>query len=94
MLGVYARSASDAWAVGTIDFDSDPKPLIMHWNGTAWRQVASPVASGTLAAVAGDPAGNLWVSGGNSLSRATLLSYNGQRWRVVYGPKCATPTRT
>jgi hypothetical protein len=47
-VGVSARSGSDAWAVG---FDSSyytpdvEDTLTLHWNGTAWTQVASPTPS-------------------------------------------------
>jgi hypothetical protein len=36
--GVAALSASNAWAVGS---DAN-NPLILHWNGKAWRRVAAP----------------------------------------------------
>jgi hypothetical protein len=93
LLGVWARSATDAWAVGTIDFDSAPKPLILHWDGALWRRVTAPVAAGSLAAVAGDPAGNLWVSGETPVPPyieypgSLFLRYTGGRWTVAYGPK-------
>lgn len=93
LLGVWARSATDAWAVGTVDYDSAPKPLIMHWDGVVWRRVSAPVAAGSLAAVAGDSAGNLWVSGANPVPPyirypgSLFLRYTGGQWSVAYGPK-------
>ncbi|AVT30864.1 hypothetical protein C6361_16770 [Plantactinospora sp. BC1] len=93
LLGVWARSATDAWAVGTADYDSAPKPLIMRWNGTTWRRVTAPVAAGSLGAVAGDQAGNLWISGANPVPPyveypgSLFLRYTGGRWSAAYGPK-------
>jgi len=42
--GVSAVSARDAWAVGSYNDTTTgaSKTLILHWNGTAWRQVKSP----------------------------------------------------
>ena len=93
LLSVWARSGSDAWAVGTQDYDSAPKPLILHWNGSSWQRVTAPVAGGTLAAVSGDSSGNLWVSGGNPVPPyiqypgSLFLRYAAGRWSTVYGPK-------
>src|SRR5262249_46482026 len=41
--GVRVVSASDAWAVGDYaDGGLSKKTLILHWNGAAWKRVASP----------------------------------------------------
>jgi hypothetical protein len=82
--GVWARTATDAWAVGTIDFDSAPKPLVLHYDGVSWQRVTVPPAAGTLAAVAGDAAGNLWISGGNP--RPPYITYPGYRTRRLTRP--------
>jgi hypothetical protein len=39
LIGVYAASGQDVWAVGcTKTFASTKaKPLVLHWNGTAWK---------------------------------------------------------
>ena len=62
--GVTAISAGNAWAVGT----AADKALILHWNGTAWRQAGSPSVTG-----AGIP-------GNNSL---LILHWNGAAWKRV-----------
>ena len=95
LTGVYARTATDAWAVGTIDFDSSrPTPLIMHWDGVSWQRVNAPIASAGLSAVAGDAAGNLWVAGYNpsepygvTYPGSLFLRYRAKKWSVTYGPK-------
>ena len=45
---VAASSTGDMWAVGT-DYSNPDQPLVCHWDGAAWSQVAAP--SGTDAAL-------------------------------------------
>ena len=40
IFGLSADSASDAWAVGSVEGLYSP-PLILHWNGSAWKKVFS-----------------------------------------------------
>jgi hypothetical protein len=43
LTAVAAVSATDAWAVGDSDNGQDnSRTLIEHWNGKAWKKVASP----------------------------------------------------
>ncbi len=45
LTGVSAASASNAWAVGFYRGQAaGTLPLILHWNGTAWSQVAAPAS--------------------------------------------------
>jgi hypothetical protein len=62
---VAAASAANAWAVGSYRAGSAVQTLIIHWNGGAWKQVASPSAAGgsRLVAVAARSAGNVWAVG-------------------------------
>ncbi|MGC4820882.1 hypothetical protein [Micromonospora sp. DT63] len=93
LTGVWARSSTDAWAVGTQDYDSAPKPVILHWDGGTWQRVAGPAPAGWAYAVAGDANGNVWISGTNPIPPyieypgTLLLRYTGGRWSVAYGPK-------
>ncbi|WP_433132711.1 hypothetical protein ACQPWW_13900 [Micromonospora sp. CA-240977] len=95
LTGVWARSSTDAWAVGTQDYDSAPKPVILHWDGRTWQRLAGPAAAGRAYAVAGDANGNVWISGTNPIPPyieypgTLLLRYTGGRWSVAYGPKVA-----
>ena len=43
LIGVFAASGRSAWAVGCTRFFADPKarPVVLHWNGTAWK--AAPI---------------------------------------------------
>lgn len=45
--GVYTRTATDAWIVGSaegVDAEGQDRalPITMHWDGTAWRFVPAP----------------------------------------------------
>ena len=87
--GVTATSASDAWAVGTYTTGTMDKTLIEHWNGTAWKLVASPNPEprDDLNAVVATSAGNAWAVGFRGTSEQTLIvRWNGTAWKVVPGP--------
>jgi hypothetical protein len=98
LVGVTAISDRSAWAVGcTGCFTTgtvNSKPLILRWNGSAWKQVAGPAAgrSAFLIGVAAPSArsawavGNAWAVGSiGSFAAAkpeTLaLHWNGRSWR-------------
>jgi hypothetical protein len=69
-------SATDAWAVGFFDNGSVDQPLILHWNGHKWAQVASPHPGieGSLSGVAAVSASNVWAVGSffNGTAERTL----------------------
>ncbi|BCJ46234.1 hypothetical protein GCM10010168_51830 [Actinoplanes ianthinogenes] len=85
LLNVSARSATDVWAVGTIDDSYTRTPLILHFDGQSWRRVAAPVSAGTLSAVAADATGTVWIAGTEDSGRTLYLRYQGSRWTVEYG---------
>jgi hypothetical protein len=96
---VRAVSASDIWAVGDYStiggsFASN-KTLILHYNGTRWRQVASPSPGGRfndLNGVSAVSARDAWAvgydaGGGSSpVDRSLVLHWNGRSWRSVASP--------
>jgi hypothetical protein len=95
---VAARSASDAWAVGTFfDYTSLAwRTLIEHWNGTKWMVVSSPSPStryNALHGVVSLGANDVWAvgimqtSGGRGIANRTLVEHwNGTAWSVVPSP--------
>jgi hypothetical protein len=85
LLDVWARSATDAWAVGSTDYDNGPKPLLMHWNGRSWQRVSVALTTGTLSSVAGDAAGTVWV-GAYDYPKSLFLRHRAGRWTTVTGP--------
>ena len=87
---VSALSATDAWAVGTYT----PSPgtagaLILHWDGTRWRQVRSPSAEDPeLYAVSAVSATDVWAVGIYSTDKVKpfIVHWNGARWTQVPSP--------
>jgi hypothetical protein len=88
--GVSVLSPSDAWAVGKYATASGPK-LILHWNGSTWRQVASPDpgGGGTLYAVSARSPSDAWAVGSYCAARcgtaspavrALIMHWNGTAW--------------
>ncbi len=71
--GVTAAGSSNAWAVGYYFGESHVEPavktLIEHWNGQAWKQVASP-----------SPGGSVGTSGDQSLLEATSATSSSSAW--------------
>jgi hypothetical protein len=85
--GVAATSATNAWAVGYYDNSVNRgQALIVHWDGTAWKQVPSPTPSGGggLGGVASITGAHAWAVGGNG---STLIEHwTGTAWRQVPSP--------
>src|SRR5215831_11385260 len=91
--GVAATSASNAWAVGCAGHCFGPMAttttMIVHWNGTAWRQVASPnpAPNSVLTAVTATSVGNAWAVGYTRTGFKTLIvHWNGAHWARVASP--------
>src|ERR1022692_2508358 len=90
--GVAATSKANAWAVGLYCDGSKFKTLIEHWNGTAWKQVASPNPGGSphsLSGVAATSSTNAWAVGNyeNKSTQETLIEHwNGKAWKQMPSP--------
>jgi hypothetical protein len=88
---VDAASATDVWAVGIRGSASSPGTLrhglTMHWDGTAWTLVETPVdVLGPLSDIAVDGEGGAWAVGGN-----TLLRWDGTAWTKLDPGTGVTP---
>jgi hypothetical protein len=106
LVGVTALSPSNVWAVGGVGVGKSgaERTLTMHWNGKVWKRVPSPNPAtpftpagsvyGSLAAVAGDSAHDVWAVGeynrvaanGDRAIHPLVLHWNGARWRAVSSP--------
>jgi hypothetical protein len=92
--GVSARSATDAWAVGSFSNGSALQTLVLHWNGTRWTRVPSPNPGGNsnddaLTGVAARSPGDAWAVGWfyNDTGQRTLIEHwDGERWARVHSP--------
>lgn len=97
LYGVTCVSATDCWAVGESgEGIIQHRTLALHWNGSAWAQVATPNPGGPpgawfLAGVSCTAAGNCWAVGhharphGDNVNMA--LHWNGTSWSWVATPE-------
>jgi hypothetical protein len=86
--GIAATSARDIWAVGF----SGNKALILHFDGTAWRRVASPAVRApqvVLADVTALSPHDAWAVGGTH-SNTVIERWNGTAWRRLPSPSPQT----
>jgi hypothetical protein len=100
--GLAARSASDAWAVGSTSPNSASiQPLILHWNGRRWVRVPAAGVPGyayvELLSVAARSATDAWAVGeaqpaGSAALRPVIEHWNGRRWRLMASPKVPPQT--
>jgi hypothetical protein len=93
--GVSADSATDAWAVGYYDVPGGQiTSLILHWNGSGWTQMASPVRAGPLWGVSALSATDAWAVGHRVTPKGVktlVLHWDGTSWSRVNSPN---PSRT
>ncbi len=97
---VSATSRSNAWAVGYyVNSKQVEQTLILHWNGTAWKRVASPDPGGTsrwnaLSGVSVTAPSNAWAVGyyvnSKHVAQTLALHWNGTAWRTVSSPDIGT----
>ncbi|HEY9376847.1 MAG TPA: hypothetical protein VIQ02_07105 [Jiangellaceae bacterium] len=91
--GVDALSANSAWVVGRADTNTIPinRPVIERWDGSRWRNSASPLppGGGELRDVDAISSTNAWAVGftGSSNGYNTLTErWNGSSWNIVPSP--------
>lgn len=97
LTGVTARSASDAWAVGSYSAsDGGPlQSLIAHWDGSSWTQVpsANPFDESIgLTSVSAVSATNAWAvglatTGAFGSSQSLAFHWNGKSWDQAPAPE-------
>jgi hypothetical protein len=88
---VAVASARSAWAVGSRTAGTGPhstdRPLILHWNGTHWKQVTRlAAANADLSGVAAVSARNAWVVGRTGSHGTLIEHWNGTAWQRVPSP--------
>jgi hypothetical protein len=84
LFSVDGVATNDLWAVGDYENSSGEQTLILHWNGSAWSQVASP--AGGLSGVAAISSNNAWAVGSITAGNALILHWNGTQWSQVTSP--------
>ncbi len=78
----------DVWAVGWQQTTlQDPTHLLLlHWDGTAWRNVPAPPTSSAsrILALAARNAGDVWAVGAQGAANRPLVGHwNGTRWSLT-----------
>ena len=95
LTGITALAPDDAWAVGS--GEPNAAPFVVHWDGTAWRQVRgipdlTGVRTRSLYAVTAVSHDDVWAVGGDELadkpgySRPCAQHWDGTRWTTVPVP--------
>jgi len=92
---ISATSPSNVWIVGTYlhtVFGNIWDPYSVHWNGTAWKLVRMPQATGAVftSADATGPA-SVWAAG-NGPSGPLIAHWNGTAWTITPSPAAGTLT--
>jgi hypothetical protein len=92
---VSATSASDVWAVGTVD-SRTARPVAIHFDGTSWQEVAMPHPKPytRINAVVASSATDAWAVGsvdgalpdGFAVERTLSEHWDGTRWSIVTSP--------
>lgn len=94
--GLGGISGNDLWAVGSYTpLEGESQMLALHWNGTAWSSVATPISIDRsfhqLSAVAALNSRDVWAVGygGSKNGEATdtlIEHWNGKSWSIVSSP--------
>jgi hypothetical protein len=92
LTGVAAHTAVDAWATGylavrndTLPSGAENHPLLLHWDGTTWREMAAPDGMG-IYALAVAPDGSVWALANRKLNTVQntsvqqILRWDGRQW--------------
>jgi hypothetical protein len=86
LTGVVAVAADDAWAVGEAhDYRPGFDPLVLHWNGSAWR-FAKNNCVGALSKIDARSATDIWAVGGSN-----TCHFDGRTWRNVRSAPAPNP---
>jgi hypothetical protein len=95
LTGVDARTPSDVWAVGSSSNAGGAQPYVAHFDGTAWRRVATPSIDGGAQltdVVALSP--STVVAVGRSGGAPLVLRWNGTSWTRETTPGSSNPYLT
>lgn len=89
---VVAITADDIWGVGvTTTFQGNLIPLAMHYNGTAWKVIPTPLDGAVLYSVAASSSKDVWAVGyqddpGPALFQPLVEHWDGTSWTVMPVP--------
>ncbi|MEV4111315.1 hypothetical protein [Nonomuraea sp. NPDC049695] len=83
-----ACRATGPWTYPFFHYQGAPgfRPLVLHWDGTAWRRMELPDWQGGLLDVTASAAGGMWAVGHDPAhaDRLMIVHYDGRRWTREY----------
>lgn len=80
VMDVQARTATDAWAVGSLRGAPTDRAAVAHWDGQSWQPVDYPRADGRLASVLPVSATDVWAT---VRYADYVVRWNGSAWSQV-----------
>jgi hypothetical protein len=84
---VTAPGKRDAWAVGVTSYrNGTTRPLVLHWNGSAWRKQAMPASFRPAFAESSSP-DDVWIFGQTGSIGQEALVWDGSTWTAVPMPQ-------
>ena len=95
LTGISLVSKTDIWVAGSTfaaTAADAAKPLLLHWDGTAWSKVDAPTVPGNptwLTGVTAFSANDVWAVGATYGPQGDLpyaLHYDGRKWTVTVAP--------
>src|SRR5258706_507160 len=98
--GVTVLSSTNAWAVGSYFNGMADPTLIVHWNGPAWANVASPAPGGranntVLNGITATSTSNVWAVGyyfkQGGAYRTLTVHWTGTAWSSVPSANAGPP---
>jgi hypothetical protein len=95
--GGFAPHFDNVWAVGKADLNGSlTQPLVEHWNGSAWRIVATPALANvrwsSFSAISAIPGTQQLWAVGSSVPKASndghvlIQKWDGTAWNIVKTP--------
>jgi hypothetical protein len=73
---------NDAWAVGWRN-GPGTSGVVLHWNGSKWKEVTIPGSPGSLPVVGGSSPSDVWVLGFTTNGTGAAWHWNGKTWTSV-----------
>jgi hypothetical protein len=78
--GILALAPDDVLASGNVVNAGDGQPVLAHWDGYHWLQLATHNLKGGLGGLAGTSPSDIWAFG------SALYHFNGKTWTPTYPP--------
>jgi hypothetical protein len=90
LASVTAPGKRDAWAVGVTSYrNGTTRPLVLHWNGSAWRTQAMPASFRPAFAESSSPH-DVWILGQVGAIGQEALVWDGSTWTTVPLPQSSS----